>query len=617
MKNSYSKGTGTTAGTIMLIVIFAIFFSIYLYMTNAQVQSTIQLNLESLSLMKLKSTFSLFNASLGNTWFISTVQAIFITGDESIGCGIDTSNRLTEDYWYWRDPNQGRDGLTDSQGRPIERIPATNKGNDWGRNPQVCYPRDNHVLTYLQNKLECDGLLNLKTPIDTGGVAIVFDSVRSACNGNSKAVSNFLLNLNDDNIESKFSQSITATYGDGRIVAQTENYNKIMTSFRQMVAKGRQAIEGLLLFGDSLEQHNPQLQYSQSYANKDGYENRIKSFLNTIFTARVPSGVLATTDIQTDMRAADSTVSGVMHNGIGLVVHYKAKATYTEGATQVSNTLFPWPTNSRKLNSCYGFRKLDENDPGKFHMGIDIVPAVDEVNAVGDGVVVDTYNDCPVGALGSLCGGPGNQGYGNMILIKHSNYYSFYAHLRKDSITVAKGDSVGTGQQIALMGSSGSSTGVHLHFELRTQATAGSAVNPCTLIDCTQSSDKKCDTISTPTQSTPGVYYYNDENANAFVKRPIRLEYLAEDYMPALDCTAPPQSNLPARPIYFNWQSSNDMMCCAGNLFSCNADIPGLDSLQKLSSGMSIQDSIPIQSICNGILSGSTLSCTSAGFQLS
>mgnify|MGYP001602965032 CR=1 FL=1 len=610
-----SKGVGTTMGTIMLMVIFLIFFGVYLYMVNNHVQSTIQLNLESSQILKLKSTFSLFNASLGNTWFISTVQAIFMTGDESIGCGTDDplAERLPDGYWYMRDPNQGRDGLTDSQGRPIERIPSTLKYNENGLNPQICYPRDIHVLTYLQNKLECDGLLNLKTPMDAGGVAIVFDSVRSVCNGNSKAVSNSpSLNLNDDNIESKFSQSITATYGDGRIVAQTENYNKVMTSFRQMVAKARAAIGNLLTLGDAHEAYAG-LQYTQS-TNKVAYENRVKSFVETILTTSMPTGVLATADIQTDMRAADATVSSVMYKGSGLVVHYSATAIYTEGATQVSNTLFSWPTNSRKLNSCYGFRKLDENDPGRFHMGIDIVPDGDEtVNAVGDGVVVDTYNECPVGALGSLCGGPGSEKYGNMVLIKHANYYSFYAHLKKDSIMVAKGDSIGAGQQIAVMGSSGSSTGVHLHFELRTQATAGSAVNPCTLIDCTQSTDKKCDTINTLTQPTPGVYYYNDENANAFVKRPIRLEYIAEDYMPALDC-----AKLSSPIAAFTWLGTNDMLCCAGNLFSCNADIPGLDSAQELTTGMSIQDTNPPTALnyCNNILSG-TMSCTANGFVLS
>jgi len=56
---------------------------------------------------------------------------------------------------------------------------------------------------------------------------------------------------------------------------------------------------------------------------------------------------------------------------------------------------------------------------------------------------------------------------GNYIAIKHYNtYYTYYAHLKKNSLLVKPGDSVKTGQTIAQVGSSGNSTDPHLHFEL-------------------------------------------------------------------------------------------------------------------------------------------------------
>ncbi len=56
-------------------------------------------------------------------------------------------------------------------------------------------------------------------------------------------------------------------------------------------------------------------------------------------------------------------------------------------------------------------------------------------------------------------------GYGNYIIIEHkNNYKTAYAHC--DSFKVAKGDLVKKGQVIALMGSTGNSTGPHLHFEI-------------------------------------------------------------------------------------------------------------------------------------------------------
>lgn len=65
-------------------------------------------------------------------------------------------------------------------------------------------------------------------------------------------------------------------------------------------------------------------------------------------------------------------------------------------------------------------------------------------------------------------GNPDGGGYGNYIIIKHDDgNYSLYAHLSQNSIRVVAGDVVDQGQVIAKLGHSGSSTGPHLHFEMR------------------------------------------------------------------------------------------------------------------------------------------------------
>ncbi|MFD4572963.1 M23 family metallopeptidase [Streptomyces sp. NPDC058417] len=67
--------------------------------------------------------------------------------------------------------------------------------------------------------------------------------------------------------------------------------------------------------------------------------------------------------------------------------------------------------------------------------------------------------------------------YGNAVVIKHANgVYSQYAHLSKVKVKV--GQIVKTGQRIALSGNTGNSSGPHLHFEIRTTANYGSAIDP-------------------------------------------------------------------------------------------------------------------------------------------
>ena len=112
------------------------------------------------------------------------------------------------------------------------------------------------------------------------------------------------------------------------------------------------------------------------------------------------------------------------------------------------------------LSSKYGKR----NDPftGKqdFHKGLDFAGKKgSEVITVGDGVV-------------SWAGK--RSGYGNLIEVNHGNGYSTrYGHNQKHLVKI--GDKVKKGQQIALMGSTGRSTGPHVHFELLRN---GKTVNP-------------------------------------------------------------------------------------------------------------------------------------------
>ncbi|MEI8068051.1 MAG: M23 family metallopeptidase [Candidatus Shapirobacteria bacterium] len=71
-------------------------------------------------------------------------------------------------------------------------------------------------------------------------------------------------------------------------------------------------------------------------------------------------------------------------------------------------------------------------------------------------------------------------GYGNFVVIDHGNgYKTLYAHLLNNSISVSAGQRVGQGQRLGAMGSTGRSTGTHLHFEVKGP---GGNVNPLSVL---------------------------------------------------------------------------------------------------------------------------------------
>lgn len=86
-------------------------------------------------------------------------------------------------------------------------------------------------------------------------------------------------------------------------------------------------------------------------------------------------------------------------------------------------------------------------------------PGVDIANRAAPGVAASD------GGTVVVAGWPDNQGYGNRIVIDHGNgYRSLYAHL--SNIYVSVGESVSRGQLVGQMGSTGRSTGTHLHLEI-------------------------------------------------------------------------------------------------------------------------------------------------------
>ena len=143
----------------------------------------------------------------------------------------------------------------------------------------------------------------------------------------------------------------------------------------------------------------------------------------------------------------------------GLVSAVK-RAPTSNSSVFVGDYDFLWPVPaSKRVTSSYGRRW------GRNHDGIDIAARKgSHIVAANDGVVVYSGNE-----MG---------GYGNITVIGHEGgYFSVYAHANRNF--TRKGQQVYRGQVIAAVGSTGKSTGNHLHFEIRRES---KSLNPKSLL---------------------------------------------------------------------------------------------------------------------------------------
>ena len=124
-----------------------------------------------------------------------------------------------------------------------------------------------------------------------------------------------------------------------------------------------------------------------------------------------------------------------------------------EGAQNLKSALLRSPVDGARMSSGFGMRRHPILGYHKMHQGIDFAAGTGTpVVAAGDGTVVE------IRRWG---------GYGNWLRVRHSGgYESGYAHLSKYAAGLKVGDRVAQGEVIAYVGSTGRSTGPHLHHEI-------------------------------------------------------------------------------------------------------------------------------------------------------
>ena len=149
---------------------------------------------------------------------------------------------------------------------------------------------------------------------------------------------------------------------------------------------------------------------------------------------------------------ADLKLSGV-NNSLYYFDKKSSEGHYDKNGKSIKKALMKTPINGARLSSSFGMRKHPIDGYNKMHQGTDFAaPMGTPIMASGNGII----------KRARWCGGGGN-----CVKIKHnSTYETIYAHLKSFARGIKEGVRVRQGQIIGYVGSTGNSTGPHLHYEV-------------------------------------------------------------------------------------------------------------------------------------------------------
>ncbi|MBI4896185.1 MAG: transglycosylase SLT domain-containing protein [Candidatus Aenigmarchaeota archaeon] len=234
--------------TTMLIILF-ILISFYTTFANEDAR-TRDLNYDAAKLTALKDTVLLTNTSLSMTWFVSSVQSMFRTADNSIGCGFDEPSilkqNLGEKYWYQYFPAIDEKSVKPTNPTDDKRLPKTEKYNTADVRPRLCLPQSADIEQYLveqfkpyMNIQDADGISEEKIKFTASDVTMEISDIRNM----------FSIAINDasqDSITSTTSEQLVAKNRETTIQNRFSHDNPVYTELPTMVVVGRMFVRYLL-----------------------------------------------------------------------------------------------------------------------------------------------------------------------------------------------------------------------------------------------------------------------------------------------------------------------------------------------------------------------------------
>jgi len=197
---------------------------------------------------------------------------------------------------------------------------------------------------------------------------------------------------------------------------------------------------------DNIDEKKQQLEYEQQ--QKEALKNELNSKREKVEAVKAEREQ-ALKEVYQDLKELEKLEDKLLEESAALTKEILQKQ--SSGKYEGGEMAWPAPGYT-KITSPYGYRVHPILKTKRMHTGVDIgVPSGSNVVAVADGKVI----------LAEYYGG-----YGNTVIIDHGGKIStLYAHNSK--LLVKEGDKVTRGQVIAKSGSTGLSTGPHLHFEVR------------------------------------------------------------------------------------------------------------------------------------------------------
>ncbi len=242
--------------------------------------------------------------------------------------------------------------------------------------------------------------------------------------------------LSRNNFDNKFNQKIVVTKLNKKIIYDE---NIILESLYKSAVEEKIPVNIIIEFARI---YGFQVDFQRDIRKKDGFQIMYEVFFDD------RNNIIETGNIL----YANLKLSGE-NNSLYYFDLKDSEGHYDKNGRSVQKALMKTPINGARLSSSFGMRKHPIDGFNKMHKGTDFAaPMGTPIMASGNGKIKKA----------GWCGGGGN-----CIVIKHnSTYQTVYAHMSKFAKGIRSGVRVKQGQTIGYVGSTGKSTGPHLHYEV-------------------------------------------------------------------------------------------------------------------------------------------------------